>query len=171
MTENTQTIGTPLDVSLDIDKLLFGDNTQTETPTTADDILADLEEVPSEPALVEETPPVEPQTPEPQIIKVVDYSELIKDLVESNEWEDVDVTIGEETVGILELADVDKDTFLLLKEVKIYLDKKYKPDGYNVGWNVGKVGGQNVAHAHLHVLPRYKDEPLAGKGIRFMFKQ
>ena len=63
------------------------------------------------------------------------------------------------------------DTFLLLKEVKIYLDKKYKPDGYNVGWNVGKVGGQNVAHAHLHVLPRYKDEPLAGKGIRFMFKQ
>ena len=63
------------------------------------------------------------------------------------------------------------DTFLLLKEVKIYLDKKYKPDGYNVGWNVGKVGGQNVAHADLHVLPRYKDEPLAGKGIRFMFKQ
>lgn len=63
------------------------------------------------------------------------------------------------------------DTFLLLKEVKLYLDKKYKPDGYNVGWNVGKVGGQNVAHAHLHVLPRYKDEPLAGKGIRFMFKQ
>ncbi len=63
------------------------------------------------------------------------------------------------------------DTFLLLKDVKQYLDKKYKPDGYNVGWNVGKVGGQNVAHAHLHVLPRYKDEPLAGKGIRFMFKQ
>ena len=63
------------------------------------------------------------------------------------------------------------DTLLLLKEVKLYLDKKYKPDGYNVGWNVGKVGGQNVAHAHLHVLPRYKDEPLAGKGIRFMFKQ
>lgn len=63
------------------------------------------------------------------------------------------------------------DTLLLLKEVKLYLDKKYKPDGYNVGWNVGKAGGQNVAHAHLHVLPRYKDEPLAGKGIRFMFKQ
>lgn len=63
-----------------------------------------------------------------------------------------------------------QDTFLLLQEIKSYLDRKYKPDGYNIGWNIGKVAGQNVEHAHLHVLPRYKDEPLAGKGIRFMFK-
>ncbi len=62
------------------------------------------------------------------------------------------------------------DTFVLLQEIKIYLDEKYQPDGYNIGWNVGSVAGQNVEHAHLHILPRYKDEPLAGKGIRFMFK-
>lgn len=63
------------------------------------------------------------------------------------------------------------DTYKLLKEIKEYIDSKYKPDGYNIGWNVGEIGGQNVSHAHLHILPRYKDEPLAGKGIRFMFKQ
>ena len=56
-----------------------------------------------------------------------------------------------------------KDTKELMQELKIYLDKKYKPDGYNVGWNVGKAGGQEVAHAHLHIIPRYNDEPYAGK--------
>ncbi|WP_339296261.1 HIT domain-containing protein [Paenibacillus sp. FSL W7-1279] len=29
-------------------------------------------------------------------------------------------------------------TYQLLHEVKIYLDDKYKPDGYNVGWNCGQ---------------------------------
>ena len=63
------------------------------------------------------------------------------------------------------------DTFSLLSEVKAYLDDKYKPEGYTLGWNVGKVGGQNQFHSHLHVLPRYDDEPLATKGIRYFYKQ
>ena len=63
------------------------------------------------------------------------------------------------------------DSKALLKEVKEYLDEKFKPDGYNIGWNVGKVGGQEVAHAHMHVIPRYADEPYAGKGLRYWFKQ
>lgn len=64
-----------------------------------------------------------------------------------------------------------RDTFALLHEVKRHLDEKHTPDGYTIGWNVGSTGGQNVFHAHLHILPRYKDEPLAGKGIRYAFKQ
>ena len=64
-----------------------------------------------------------------------------------------------------------EDTKSLLLELKEYIDQQYKPDGYNVGWNVGKVAGQEVKHAHLHVIPRYNDEPYAGKGIRFWFKQ
>lgn len=63
------------------------------------------------------------------------------------------------------------DTQKLLIEIKEYLEEKYQPDGYNIGWNVGKAGGQNVAHAHLHIIPRYNDEPYAGKGIRFLYKQ
>lgn len=61
--------------------------------------------------------------------------------------------------------------FELLKEVKVYLDKQYNPQGYNIGWNVGSVGGQDIFHAHLHIIPRYKEEPLAGKGIRYWIKQ
>lgn len=44
------------------------------------------------------------------------------------------------------------------------------PDGYTIGWNVGPVGGQTVPHAHLHVIGRYADEPLAGKGLRHALK-
>lgn len=58
----------------------------------------------------------------------------------------------------------------LLEEVKTILDR-YEPDGYNIGWNVGDAAGQNVEHAHLHVVARFKDEPLAYKGLRYAFKQ
>lgn len=61
-------------------------------------------------------------------------------------------------------------TFTLLQEVKKYLDEKHNPQGYNLGWNCGEVGGQHIFHSHFHVIPRYQDEPLAGKGIRYMFK-
>ena len=57
-------------------------------------------------------------------------------------------------------------TFEILKEVKSYLDLEHKPDGYNVGWNNGAVGGQHIFHAHMHVIPRFKQEPMAYKGIR-----
>nr|WP_135554642.1 HIT family protein [Paenibacillus cymbidii] len=61
-------------------------------------------------------------------------------------------------------------TYRLLFEVKEYLDLNYEPDGYNVGWNCGHVGGQHIFHSHLHVIPRYADEKMAGKGIRYLFK-
>ena len=63
------------------------------------------------------------------------------------------------------------DSKSLMLEVKDYIDKKYSPDGYNIGWNVGKAAGQEVAHAHMHIIPRYSDEPYAGKGLRYWFKQ
>jgi diadenosine tetraphosphate (Ap4A) HIT family hydrolase len=46
-----------------------------------------------------------------------------------------------------------------------------RPDGYTVGWNVHPVGGQTIPHAHLHVIGRFADEPMAGKGLRHALKQ
>jgi len=63
------------------------------------------------------------------------------------------------------------DTYELLHEAKKMIDAKFKPNGYNIGWNVGKVGGQEIFHAHLHIIARYEDEPFAGKGIRHWIKQ
>jgi diadenosine tetraphosphate (Ap4A) HIT family hydrolase len=63
------------------------------------------------------------------------------------------------------------DTRDLLKQSKELLDKLYSPDGYSVGWNTGDAGGQSIFHAHLHVIPRFSDEPYAGRGIRYWIKQ
>jgi diadenosine tetraphosphate (Ap4A) HIT family hydrolase len=63
------------------------------------------------------------------------------------------------------------DSKALMCELKAYLDEKYNPDGYNIGWNVGSAAGQEVKHAHMHIIPRFSDEPFAGKGIRYWFKQ
>ena len=61
-------------------------------------------------------------------------------------------------------------TFGLLRKVKAWMDAEFSPDGYNVGWNCGRVGGQELFHAHLHVIPRFRKEPLAGQGIRAHLK-
>jgi diadenosine tetraphosphate (Ap4A) HIT family hydrolase len=35
------------------------------------------------------------------------------------------------------------------------IEKRSRPDGYNVGINVGTAAGQTVPHLHVHVIPRY----------------
>ena len=61
-------------------------------------------------------------------------------------------------------------TFSLLSTVKRWMDAEYQPAGYNIGWNCGETGGQSIFHAHMHVIPRFPQEPLAGQGIRALLK-
>ncbi len=46
-------------------------------------------------------------------------------------------------------------TIIKLKEI---LDKKYSPDGYNIGINNGVTAGQTIFHLHVHLIPRYKGD-------------
>lgn len=73
---------------------------------------------------------------------------------------------------VFDLTDTEwHSTFSLLREAKKLLDTQFRPQGYNVGWNCGRVAGQEVFHVHLHVIPRFADEPFAGMGIRYWLKQ
>ncbi|MCK6545686.1 DEAD/DEAH box helicase family protein, partial [Myxococcota bacterium] len=49
--------------------------------------------------------------------------------------------------------------FELVDDVKRALDRATpRPDGYNLGINVGEAAGQTVMHLHVHVIPRYAND-------------
>ena len=50
------------------------------------------------------------------------------------------------------------DIWKLVDTVKLYLEKEFKPDGFNVGINIGESAGQTIFHCHVHVIPRYKGD-------------
>lgn len=56
---------------------------------------------------------------------------------------------------------------LLLNEAHRSIQMQHSPDGYNIGVNIGKAGGQSRMHVHLHLIPRYTgDMPDPRGGIR-----
>lgn len=52
----------------------------------------------------------------------------------------------------------------LLREVEAILEKRFNPDGYNIGVNVNAAAGQSVFHVHMHLIPRYKGDVENPKG-------
>lgn len=42
--------------------------------------------------------------------------------------------------------------------IKKLLDKKFNPDGYNIGMNCGEAAGQTIMHCHIHIIPRYNGD-------------
>ena len=56
------------------------------------------------------------------------------------------------------------DLWRLLAKLRNRLFREYSPDGINVGMNVGRAAGQTVAHAHVHVIPRYDGDVADPRG-------
>ena len=52
----------------------------------------------------------------------------------------------------------------LVDQAKRLLDERFKPDGYNVGMNVGASAGQTVMHCHIHLIPRRRGDSLNPRG-------
>ena len=62
-------------------------------------------------------------------------------------------------VSFFDTSDSERQAlFALIDEAKAYLDKKYKPDAYNIGINDGASAGQTVPHLHIHLIPRYEGD-------------
>lgn len=59
--------------------------------------------------------------------------------------------------------------WMLASVVQRRIEVERTPDGYNVGINVGEAAGQTIAHAHLHVIPRFRgDVPDPRGGVRWV---
>lgn len=55
-------------------------------------------------------------------------------------------------------------------EVREQLRCEFSPDGFNIGLNDGTSAGQTIAHAHVHIIPRYTgDRPDPRGGVRWIF--
>lgn len=73
---------------------------------------------------------------------------------------------------VASLEDLDVDTLaelmLLVKRSLAVLRQAYKPDGFNLGANLGRAAGAGIAeHFHLHVVPRWSGDtnfmPIVGE--------
>jgi histidine triad (HIT) family protein len=61
-------------------------------------------------------------------------------------------------------------THELLAQAKAAQDDRLAPDGYTLIWNCFSAAGDPPLHAHLHVIPRFDDEPHADEGGRSAIK-
>jgi len=60
----------------------------------------------------------------------------------------------------------------LLNEAQRLVQRDHSPDGYNIGVNIGRAGGQSRMHVHVHLIPRYAgDVADPSGGIRCVLVQ
>lgn len=57
-----------------------------------------------------------------------------------------------------------QDLWHMVNHCKTILEKRFHPDGFNVGINVNQAAGQSVFHVHIHLIPRYKGDVENPKG-------
>lgn len=59
--------------------------------------------------------------------------------------------------------------WFMANKVQEILNQEFHPDGFNVGMNINKAGGQKMNHASIHVIPRYQSDAVGAKGgIRYV---
>lgn len=75
------------------------------------------------------------------------------------EWFDA---TPEEQLDLLRAVAVAKST----------IEMQHRPDGYNIGINIGRSAGQTVFHLHVHIIPRYSgDVPDPRGGVRHVIPE
>jgi len=57
-----------------------------------------------------------------------------------------------------------RDVLALADEARALLLRDRRPDGFNLGVNVGLAAGQTVFHVHLHLIPRYEGDVAEPRG-------
>lgn len=52
----------------------------------------------------------------------------------------------------------------LLNQAHEACHAQHAPDGYNIGVNIGRAGGQSRMHVHVHLIPRYSGDVADPRG-------
>lgn len=69
-------------------------------------------------------------------------------------------------VNVLDAPDdIAEKIYPALKKVTTAMQKAYNCDGFNIIQNVNEAAGQEVFHAHIHVVPRFREDD-----VRFSIK-
>ena len=55
-------------------------------------------------------------------------------------------------------------SWIVANKVKDILQKKFNPDGFNIGVNVNAAAGQTIWHSHIHIIPRYDGDVANPRG-------
>ena len=67
--------------------------------------------------------------------------------------------------SLLELPEKDlTELWSLVAYIRNQLKAQYQPAGFNIGINEGVAAGQTVAHAHIHIIPRYAGDVADPRG-------
>jgi len=65
------------------------------------------------------------------------------------------------TADLLEISDADLErTILAARRLTRRIDETLEPDGFNLLNSCRPAAWQTVFHFHVHVIPRYDDDPL-----------
>ncbi len=78
------------------------------------------------------------------------------------------VTTRRHAADFFETSDDERRSMLvLLQQARDLLQREHRPDGFNIGVNVGEAAGQTIGHVHIHLIPRYRgDTPRRRGGVR-----
>jgi diadenosine tetraphosphate (Ap4A) HIT family hydrolase len=69
------------------------------------------------------------------------------------------------TAGLFDLpVEVQAEVWETVRKVRAVLIQRFRPDGFNIGINDGPAAGQTVAHAHVHIIPRYRNDVADPRG-------
>jgi len=69
------------------------------------------------------------------------------------------------TASLFDLpAEVQAQLWETVRRPRETLIKRFRPDGFNIGINDGPPAGQTVAHAHVHIIPRYLNDVADPRG-------
>ena len=67
----------------------------------------------------------------------------------------------EHSVDLMDISDEDLErTMLAARRLACRIDEVLEPDGFNLLNSCRSAAWQTVFHFHVHVIPRYEDDPL-----------